>query len=222
MSNLDTCPSCGSKLKTGILSSNSLVTDQTIELISILRNEPKKIGCQKCLGVSYDKAIVEFSILLDKTKKELEQNLLSFPIATLHSPYNWHYEVIGMVTAQANLGTGIFSELSTSLHDIMGTQSERYNAKILTGEESCKNMLRAKAISNGANAIIGVDIDYSEIGSGKGLVLVCMAGTAVRVSNTEILGEVAKRAIERIHELNEQLEDWHRRIPDIIKGLPNN
>lgn len=43
--------------------------------------------------------------------------------------------------------------------------------------------LRTKALLMGGHAILGTDIDYSEVGGGKGMLMVCMAGTAVRFNS---------------------------------------
>ena len=50
------------------------------------------------------------------------------------------------------------------------------------------NQLRAKALKIGANAVIATDIDYGEVGSLKGMLMVCAAGTAIKLENTNILG----------------------------------
>ena len=56
----------------------------------------------------------------------------------------------------------------------------------------CFSQLRAKAINLGGNAIIGTDIDYGDVGEGKGMLMVCAAGTAIKIINTDILGDDSK------------------------------
>ncbi len=69
----------------------------------------------------------------------------------------------------------------------------------------CLNILRKKAIELGANAIVAVDIDYAEVGGGKGMLMVCMAGTAIYVKNVEILGENTANALINFNEQKARL-----------------
>lgn len=85
------------------------------------------------------------------------------------------------------MGTGFLSELSTSWSDLLGMESKAVSNKILTGEDNCLNILKSKCLMLGGNAVIGIDVDYSELGGGRNLIMVCMTGTAVRIKNTEIL-----------------------------------
>ena len=63
--------------------------------------------------------------------------------------------------------------------------------------------LRAKAMKMKANAVIAVDIDYADVGSGKGMLMVCATGTAVRVNNPEVF---EKQTYEHLKELNDKHE----------------
>ena len=92
-----------------------------------------------------------------------------------------------MVTGQSVTGTGIISELASSFTDIFGMQSGRFGNKIKEGENICKAQLRLAAAHLGASAVIGTDIDYSEVGGGKGMLMVCMSGTAIKLDNLEVL-----------------------------------
>ncbi len=90
-----------------------------------------------------------------------------------------------------------------------GKQSGSYNKKLQEGEELCKSVLRAKALRIDANAIIGVDVKYTDFGGVKSMVCVCMTGTAICLNNPEIydtdLSSNASRlkfAIERLDFLN--------------------
>jgi hypothetical protein len=67
--------------------------------------------------------------------------------------------------------------------DLIGAQSGTYNKKLADGEKLCQSQIKIKTLELGGNAIVGVDIDYSEVGGGKGMLMVCMAGTAINLVN---------------------------------------
>ncbi|MBW8687923.1 heavy metal-binding domain-containing protein [Chitinophaga rhizophila] len=217
MTELTACPGCGTKLKSGMFSVNNLLSDERLELIAEFTRTPKKIGCDKCTGPEYFDVLTEFrkrrTVLQDTFRNDLDH----IPLATTHSPYNWQYQVLGFATGQSTIGTGLFSELAASWTDMLGMQSESYNRKIAAGEAHCATQLRGKAIQMGGNAIIGLDIDYAELGGDKGMIMVCMSGTVVKLSNMDVLEQAAVDAIERIGQLKEQLFEWERKYPAVLK-----
>lgn len=56
------------------------------------------------------------------------------------------------------------------------------------GENLCLSQLRMKTLGLGGNAVISADIDYTEVGGLKGMLMISMAGTTVHLLNTEMLG----------------------------------
>lgn len=70
----------------------------------------------------------------------------------------------------------------------------------------CFAQLRKQAIDLGGNAVIATDIDYSEVGGEKGMLMVCMGGTAVKLKNCSILGDDRSRNIEVLTKYNERLK----------------
>lgn len=90
-------------------------------------------------------------------------------------------EVLGLVSGEAILGANIFRDLFAGIRDIVGGRSAAYEeelrkAKNLAVEEMCDF-----ARELGANAVVGVDLDYESIqmGSGGGMLMVSASGTAV-------------------------------------------
>ena len=106
---------------------------------------------------------------------------------TTHNPYGWEYQSIGLVSGQTVTGTGFISELFSDVTDFFGMKSGSFAGKLKKSEEFVLNQLRAKAVLLGANAIIATDIDYNEAGGAKGMLMICAAGTAVKLKNIEIL-----------------------------------
>lgn len=185
----DSCPSCGAKLQNKALSfnNNQLLTERQNKIVSLILQREYKELCYKCGSDDYYRAQSGIGSKIDELKEELNSIIASVPLVTIHNPAGWDYEVIGMATAQSATGTGVLTEFISTFADLSGMQSDRHKSKLKAGEELCKNQLQMQAIDMGGNAIIGVDIDYSEIGSGKGILMVCMAGTAVKLNNIEAL-----------------------------------
>ena len=80
-----------------------------------------------------------------------------------------------------NGNSGVVSEFTSSFTDLFGVQSGRFNKKLKAGEDICFAQLRKQALDLGGNAVIATDIDYSEVGGGKGMLMVCMGGTAIKL-----------------------------------------
>lgn len=90
-----------------------------------------------------------------------------------------HY--YGVVTGEAILGANLFKDIFASVRDIVGGRSAAYeqelgNARIIAFQE-----MDREAKELGANAIVGIDIDYETLGSKGGMMMVSVSGTAVQL-----------------------------------------
>ncbi len=189
------CPACNTPIKSTILSNNAILNSSATNLINLANNDNKEAYCTKCGNNQLwhaDNAVKE---LIRKQQGYINELLVNMPIVTINNPQNWDYQIFGIVTAQSALGTGLFSELDQSISDIFGTQSNSLNSKLRIGEQSCFAQLRYKTIEMGANAVVGADIDFAELGGARGMVMVCSSGTAVYVKN---MAEVMGNEIETI------------------------
>jgi uncharacterized protein YbjQ (UPF0145 family) len=130
---------------------------------------------------------------------------------------DWRFTPLGLVTGQSVTGTGVFSEFASSWTDFFGAQSKAYNQKIAGGETICQTQLRLKCVELGGNAILATDIDYAEVGGGKGMLMVCMTGTAVLLENTEVMGA---ETIEGLNIVTETAKNQRamRRFANIINN----
>jgi uncharacterized protein YbjQ (UPF0145 family) len=192
MSEPTVCSSCNEPLKGGWSSSpNKLLTEKEIQFLNLILCKNQASYCEKCGGDSLIESKTNLDIERSKILKYLKENIFRVRIVTTHLPHNWQYEAISIVTGQSVTGTGLFSEVKSDFTDFFGMQSGSFNKKLSEGEKLCFSQLRAKALDLGANAIIGTDIDYGDVGGGKGMLMVCAAGTAVKVTNIEVLGEDA-------------------------------
>lgn len=115
-----------------------------------------------------------------------------------------------MVTGQSTTGTGVISEFTSSFTDFFGAQSGRYNQKLKAGENMCFNQLRLQTLDLSGNAVIATDIDYSEIGGGKGMLMVCMAGTAIQLTNVDILEIETAEIIEKLSYANRRIKELQK------------
>ena len=144
-------------------------------------------------------------------KQKLNKIINHLPVLTTHTPYGWEYTSIGLVSGQTVTGTGLVSEVLSDFTDFFGAKSGSFTEKLEKSEEFVLNQLRAKAITLGANAIIATDIDYGEAGGAKGMLMVCAAGTAIKLKNIEIL-EDKKDIVEKITSLRNELNS----IKDVL------
>jgi uncharacterized protein YbjQ (UPF0145 family) len=176
------CPNCDAELKIGMVTQNEAFSASRLKIINCVRHERLEAACNKCGDEPYADARRELSSESAKLKSELTQVLARIPIVSLQSPMGWKYEPIGIVTGQTVTGTGIFSDVASAFTDLFGTQSGTYNTKLREGEDLCKAQLRSQVIELGGNAVLATDVDYAEVGGQRAMLMVCMTGTAVKVT----------------------------------------
>ena len=91
-------------------------------------------------------------------------------------------ESLGIVSAECVLGINVFRDIMGSIRDVVGGRSGTHQDALREAKESCLRELAGEATALGADAVVGVDLDYSEIsGGGKGMVFLVASGTAVRL-----------------------------------------
>ena len=90
-------------------------------------------------------------------------------------------ETLGIVAGEAILGVNIFRDLFAGIRDIIGGRSKGYQKALREAREHAMADMAAEAEALGADAVIGVDIDYEAVDTQKGaMLLVSCNGTAVR------------------------------------------
>lgn len=92
-------------------------------------------------------------------------------------------EYKGIVTGEAILGTNIFRDIFAGIRDIVGGRSGSYEKVLREARETALRELEDEAKRLGANAIVGIDIDYENVstGSSGSMLMVSVSGTAVVV-----------------------------------------
>ncbi len=88
----------------------------------------------------------------------------------------------GLVTGETIIGANIFRDIFASIRDVVGGRSSSYEQVLREAKEIAVREMEANAKAMGANAIVGVDLDYETLGSANGMLMVTAAGTAVIVS----------------------------------------
>jgi uncharacterized protein YbjQ (UPF0145 family) len=86
----------------------------------------------------------------------------------------------GVVTGEAILGANIFKDLFAGIRDIVGGRSAAYERELRKARDIALSEMRDAAAEKGANAIVGVDLDYETVGQGS-MLMVSVSGTAVTV-----------------------------------------
>lgn len=89
----------------------------------------------------------------------------------------------GIVIGEAVMGANLFKDLFASIRDIVGGRSGSYEDELTRARKIAFSELEQEARALGANAVVGVDIDYQVIGDKGSMLMVSIAGTAVRYSD---------------------------------------
>ncbi|WP_048600845.1 YbjQ family protein [Rubeoparvulum massiliense] len=85
----------------------------------------------------------------------------------------------GIVTGEAIMGANVVRDIFASITDIIGGRSGVYEDKLGEGRQIAIKEMQEKAIQMGANAIVGVDLDFETVR--EGMMMVVATGTAVRI-----------------------------------------
>jgi uncharacterized protein YbjQ (UPF0145 family) len=87
----------------------------------------------------------------------------------------------GVVTGEAILGANIFKDFFAGIRDIVGGRSAAYERELQKAREIAFSELADRARELGANAVVGIDLDYETLGASGGMMMVSVSGTAVTV-----------------------------------------
>jgi uncharacterized protein YbjQ (UPF0145 family) len=92
-------------------------------------------------------------------------------------------EYLGIVTGEAVMGANLFKDVFARVRDIVGGRSSAYEKELREARRIAIDEMAFEAEDLGANAVIGVDLDYETIPSGSGaMLMVTASGTAVRAN----------------------------------------
>lgn len=87
----------------------------------------------------------------------------------------------GIVSGETIIGANVFRDIFASIRDIVGGRSGSYEQVLREAKETALQEMQEHALSLGANAVIGVDLDYETVGGSGSMLMVTAAGTAVTI-----------------------------------------
>lgn len=88
-------------------------------------------------------------------------------------------EYKGIVIGEVITGVNFVKDFMAGMSDIFGGRSKTYEGELITAREQAINEMSQRAIAMGANAIVGVDLDYEVLGQAGSMLMVTVSGTAV-------------------------------------------
>ena len=90
-------------------------------------------------------------------------------------------DYFGIVTGEAIVGANIFRDFFAGIRDIVGGRSAAYEKELHKAREIAFEEMSTKATQLGANAVVGIDLDYEVVGQNGSMLMVSASGTAVRI-----------------------------------------
>jgi uncharacterized protein YbjQ (UPF0145 family) len=87
----------------------------------------------------------------------------------------------GVVAGEAILGANLFKDLFAGIRDLVGGRSATYERELQRARDIAMQELQQRAQELGANAVVGIDLDYEVLGQGNGMLMMSASGTAVVV-----------------------------------------
>ena len=90
-------------------------------------------------------------------------------------------QYLGIVSGETIIGANIFKDFFAGIRDIVGGRSGSYEKVLREAKETALKEMQENAVSLGANAIIGIDLDYETVGKNGGMLMVTASGTAIKI-----------------------------------------
>ena len=103
-------------------------------------------------------------------------------VTTTHSIENKPVkEYLGIVTGETIIGANIIKDFFAGIRDIVGGRSGSYEKVLRQAKDAALKEMQENAQSLGADAIVGIDLDYETVGPNGGMLMVTASGTAVKI-----------------------------------------
>lgn len=90
-------------------------------------------------------------------------------------------EYLGLVMGETIVGANIVKDIFASVRDVVGGRAGAYEKALRGARQDALREMANRAAELGADAVVGVDIDYEVMGRGGGMLMVTSAGTAVKL-----------------------------------------
>ena len=95
----------------------------------------------------------------------------------------WITRYYGIVTGETIIGANLFRDFFASIRDIVGGRSSSYEEVLRQAKDTALHEMQEQASLLGANAVVGVDLDYETVGDSGSMLMVTASGTAVRIED---------------------------------------
>ena len=89
-------------------------------------------------------------------------------------------QYFGIVSGETIIGANLFKDFFAGIRDIVGGRASSYERVLREAKESALQEMSDQAARMGANAVIGIDLDFETVGANGSMLMVTAAGTAVR------------------------------------------
>ncbi len=91
-------------------------------------------------------------------------------------------EYKGVVFGEVISGVNFLRDFAASIRNIVGGRSGSYEEELITARTQAMNEMSERAAQHGADAVVGIDIDYEVLGENNGMLMVTASGTAVKLA----------------------------------------
>ena len=135
--------------------------------------------CQSCTVIEQK----DEDIKLEQQRAEQNAKIESILLTTETAPNLNITKRIEIVTAECAFGMNMFKDLFAGVRDIVGGRSEAVQKTMRDSRKTALHELKVEASLVGANAVVGVDLDYVELSSSGGMVMLVASGTAVVIED---------------------------------------
>ncbi|MGN0190553.1 MAG: putative heavy metal-binding protein [Candidatus Cryptobacteroides sp.] len=88
-------------------------------------------------------------------------------------------EYKGVVFGEVITGVNFIKDIAASIRNFVGGRSGSYEQELVVARENAMKEMQQRALYQGANAVVGIDIDYEVLGTDNGMLMVTASGTAV-------------------------------------------
>lgn len=117
----------------------------------------------------------KFIPLYQQNREQLNMLLTTTP--TIQGKEIREYK--GIVYGEVITGVNFIKDFTASVRNFVGGRAQNYEEELIEARTEAMRELEAKAARMGANAVVGIDIDYEVLGANNGMLMVTAAGTAV-------------------------------------------
>lgn len=88
-------------------------------------------------------------------------------------------QYLGVVASETIIGANVFRDIMAGFRDFFGGRSSSYEEVLKKAKDTALQELQERATAMGANAVIGIDLDYETVGANGSMLMVTASGTAV-------------------------------------------